>query len=246
MESVSRWIESLSTQQRRWRLRKRHLKSDFALFQTSSPIYLICKMFLWIWILREGIKVKKNYKKKGDVFCSRSPWNVKLIAFTSLSSYDGKECVKKRDRRVKLLFFFLLFSFPLLSLLLKLCNVTENGEVGYVKIMEKKINWMVIIQRLYSPPSRQGFFWPTNRHNPSFTGIPGQRQGWVIIFEAKNLPSCGGVNGGKQFIWFILVKLVWSWLKLVPGARNCLPYFGFRFISYCSISDKVCILFMLR
>lgn len=31
---------------------------------------------------------------------------MKLTAFTSLSSYDGKECAKKRDGRVKLLFFF--------------------------------------------------------------------------------------------------------------------------------------------
>lgn len=31
---------------------------------------------------------------------------MKLITFTSLSSYDGKECAKKRDGRVKLLFFF--------------------------------------------------------------------------------------------------------------------------------------------
>ena len=69
--------------QRRRRLRKRHLKSEFALPQTLSCLfqlvwYVICRrMFLELALLKFGHK-----RKKVVVLCSRPRQNVKLGTYT--------------------------------------------------------------------------------------------------------------------------------------------------------------------
>ena len=74
-------------QRRRRRLRKRHLKSEFALHQTLSRLFHLVQFvkrwhFFWSWILKDCIEVQLK-KSKVVVLCSRPPQNVKLGIFTS-------------------------------------------------------------------------------------------------------------------------------------------------------------------
>ena len=75
------------TQRRRRRLRKRHLKSEFALPQTLSRLFHLVKfvrcsqIFLeCCWILNDRIKVKEK-KRKVVFFCSRPRPKVNLGSF---------------------------------------------------------------------------------------------------------------------------------------------------------------------
>ena len=91
-------------QQRRRQVRKRHLKSEFALPQTLSRlIHLIwfnssnVGKLLWSWILKDCFKVREK-EEKTVVFCSRPRQNVKTCV-------TAKKCAKRRDARAKLFFF---------------------------------------------------------------------------------------------------------------------------------------------
>ena len=83
------WMYEMVTrelkQQRRRRLRKRHLKSEFALLQTLSRLFHLiyfvkCWQMLWSLILKDCIKVQEK-KKNFAVLCSRPKQNVKLRNF---------------------------------------------------------------------------------------------------------------------------------------------------------------------
>ena len=68
-------------QERRRRLRKRHLKSEFALLQTLSRYSISFSSsnvgeFFRSWILKEYIEVQEKKKKS---LCSRPPENVRLL-----------------------------------------------------------------------------------------------------------------------------------------------------------------------
>ena len=92
-------ISSQLKQQRRRRVRKRHLKSEFALPQTLSRLFhLVSFVKYWSWVLKDYIKVQV---KKGQF---PSSTNRKIRHFTSYSRSDGKEMYKKRDTPAKLLF----------------------------------------------------------------------------------------------------------------------------------------------
>ena len=96
------------------RQRKRHQKSEFALFQTSLPLFQLF-YFVKCWRFFQELKSKGLYlssqKKKNHpvVLCLRPPQNVKLGSFTCSScTVTAKKCTKKRDARAKLLFASLL------------------------------------------------------------------------------------------------------------------------------------------
>ena len=68
-------------QQPRQSLRKRHLKSVVAMFQTYSRLfYLIQFVKSWSWVLKDCIEVQKKTKQV-VALCSRSPQNRKLGFF---------------------------------------------------------------------------------------------------------------------------------------------------------------------
>ena len=76
--------------QRRRRLRKRQLKSVFAMLQTLSRLLYLVQFqlsnvgeFDWSWILRDCIKVHEKKKKRVVFLRLRPPQNVKLRSFTS-------------------------------------------------------------------------------------------------------------------------------------------------------------------
>ena len=55
-------------QQRRWRLQRRHLKSEVALLQTLSRLFSLIQFekwqfFWWSWILKDCIEVQEKKKK---------------------------------------------------------------------------------------------------------------------------------------------------------------------------------------
>ena len=86
-------------QQRGRRLRKRHFKSEVALRQTFSRLFLLVQFvkywhFFLDWILNVCIKVREK-KKKVVVLRSGSPHSVKLGSFALYSCSDGKEKYKK-------------------------------------------------------------------------------------------------------------------------------------------------------
>lgn len=62
--------------------------------------------------------------------------------------------------------------------------------------------------------------------------------------DLRFIPGCGGRNGGKPSIGLVLVELIWSCLAFVPATSNFLPYSRLSFISDCSISDQVRVLFV--
>ena len=82
-------------QQRRRRLRKRHLKSEFALLQTLSRLFQLVQ-FVKCWPIFSELNSKRLYQSSGkekevDVLCSRPRQNVKFGTFTLWSCSDGKE-----------------------------------------------------------------------------------------------------------------------------------------------------------
>ena len=83
-------------QRRRQRWKKRHPKSEFALFQTSlllsQPFNLSNDGYVFFksWILKGCVWVHE--RKKKSVSCV----HVKLGSFTSYSCNDGKEMYKKK------------------------------------------------------------------------------------------------------------------------------------------------------
>ena len=101
-------------QQRRRQLRKGHLESEFALFQSLSRLFHLVlisfsssnvgKLF-WNWALEDWIKVQEK-KKKVFVLCPRPPKNVKIEKFhvtvVQWQLATAKKCTKKRDARAKL------------------------------------------------------------------------------------------------------------------------------------------------
>ena len=97
----SRWVPLLK--QQRQRLRKLHLKSEFASNLNRRLFHLIQFVKFWSCVLKHCIKVQEK-KNKAVALCSRPPQNVKLLIFTSKSCRDGKKCTKKRDGLAKLLF----------------------------------------------------------------------------------------------------------------------------------------------
>jgi len=73
---------------RRRRLRKRHLKSEFALLQTLSRLFQLVQLVkCWQIFLYQS----SGKEKEVVVFCSRPRQNVKFGIFTLWSCSDGKE-----------------------------------------------------------------------------------------------------------------------------------------------------------
>ena len=140
MSSINREF----TQRRRRQLRKRYLKSEFALPQTLSRLFQLVQFVkCWQMFLEQNsedcFKVQEK-KKKVVVLCSRPRQNVKSGTFSlccRATTAKKYVCTKKRDARAKLLFCqlnsinFLLFSLPSPSSLLKLpIFVFENLRFG--------------------------------------------------------------------------------------------------------------------
>ena len=79
--------KSVLKQQRRRRVRKRNLKSKFALLQTLSRLFHLvqvvskCWQIFRSWILKDCIKVQET-KKKVVVLSSHLPTNMKVGTFT--------------------------------------------------------------------------------------------------------------------------------------------------------------------
>ena len=86
-------------QQRRRRLRRRHLKSEFTLPQSLSRLFHLvqcvecCNFFLELNPSR--LSRSAGNENKVVVLCSSPPQNMKLGIFTSKSCSDGKEMYKK-------------------------------------------------------------------------------------------------------------------------------------------------------
>ena len=88
-------------QQRRRRLRKRHIKSGLALLQTLSHLFQLVQLAKCWQILLEQ-NSKRLYQSSGkekeikvNILYSRPRKNVKLRTFTLWSCSDGKEMYKK-------------------------------------------------------------------------------------------------------------------------------------------------------
>ena len=88
----SRWVPLLK--QQRQRLRKLHLKREFASNLNRRLFHLIQFVKFWSCVLKHCIKVQEK-KNKAVALCSRPPQNVKLLIFTSKSCRDGKKMYKK-------------------------------------------------------------------------------------------------------------------------------------------------------
>ena len=94
--------------QRRQRLRKRHLKSEFVLPQSYHAYSISVNSSnddeFFLELNSKGLYQSSEKKKEVVVLCSRPIQNVKLGSITSYSCNDGKERYKKRDASAKLLF----------------------------------------------------------------------------------------------------------------------------------------------
>ena len=98
-------------QQRRCQLGKRHLKSEFTLFQTLSRLFLLVQ-FVKCWkIFLELILIVctlclycSSQKKKIVVLCSCPPQNVKLGISRRRRATTVEKCTKQCNARAKLLF----------------------------------------------------------------------------------------------------------------------------------------------
>ena len=88
-------------QQRRRRLRKRHLKSEFAPLQTLPRLFhLVYFVKCWQMFLElnsKGLYQSSGKEEKVVVLCSRPRRNVNSGTFTLLSGNDGKEMYKKKS-----------------------------------------------------------------------------------------------------------------------------------------------------
>ena len=95
-------LGSLSKDDVRRRLRKRHLKSEVALLQTLSRLLHLAQFvqmleYFFLELNSEDCIEVQEKKKKVVVLCSRPPQNVKVGIFTSWSCSDGKEMYKTRS-----------------------------------------------------------------------------------------------------------------------------------------------------
>ena len=118
-------------QQRRRRLRKRHLKSEFALLQTLSRLFKLVQ-FVKCWPIFSELNSKRLYQSSGKekevvVLCLRPRQNVKFGTFSRCGrAATEKKCRKKRGASAELLLCqskpiaFLPFSLPSPLSLLKL------------------------------------------------------------------------------------------------------------------------------
>jgi len=80
--------------------RKRHLTSEFVLFETSSiQFHLICQMLAKFSGVESDRTVSKVRKRK--FLCSVLSLRLKLGSFTSQSYNDGQEMCKKARRTCK-------------------------------------------------------------------------------------------------------------------------------------------------
>ena len=136
-------------QQRRRRLRQRHLKSEFAPLQTLSRLsHLVYFVKCWQMFLElnsKGVYQSSGKEKKVVVLGSRPRPNVNSGIFTLQSGNDGKEMYKKAWCKCKVVVLlikpivFLLFSLPSASSLLKLPNLWwREGllEVKFVRLIQ--------------------------------------------------------------------------------------------------------------
>ena len=103
----------------RWRQIKRRLKSEFAVFPSSTRFFHLASLsnvreLSWSWIPKSLIQVKKE-KENFVVSCLRPLWNVELGLFTSKSCKDGNRCSKRCDARTKktYCFFDVVFAFAI-------------------------------------------------------------------------------------------------------------------------------------
>ena len=107
-KALSRNIRELK-QQRRRRLQKRHLKSEFALLQTLSRLFHLvyfvkCWQMFWSWILKDCIKGQgKKRKLLSCVPVLDKTWIQALWRCSRTTT--AKNVQKKRDARAKLLLF---------------------------------------------------------------------------------------------------------------------------------------------
>ena len=97
-ELYSRWVPLLKRQRRR--LRKLHLKSEFASNLNRRLFHLIQFVKFWSCVLKHSIKVQEK-RKKVVVLCSRETVNFQV----EVVQRRQKKSTKKRDGRAKLLFF---------------------------------------------------------------------------------------------------------------------------------------------
>ena len=101
---IFKFISELQQQRRRW-LRKRHLKSEFALLQTLSRLFhLVYFVKCWQMFLElnsKGLYQSSGKEKKVVVLCSRPRQNVNSGTFTLQSGNDGKEMYKKSVMHVQ-------------------------------------------------------------------------------------------------------------------------------------------------
>ena len=92
-------------QQRRRRLPKRHLKSEFAPLQTLSRLFhLVYFVKCWQMFLElnsKGLYQSSGKEKKVVVLCSRPRQNMNSGTFTLYSGNDGKEMYKKSVMQVQ-------------------------------------------------------------------------------------------------------------------------------------------------
>ena len=82
-------------QQRRRRLRKRHLKNEYALLQTLLRFLDLVQFVNCCHFFLELNIELKGKKRKIAFLCSRPRQHVKLGIFTSQSCSDGKRMLKK-------------------------------------------------------------------------------------------------------------------------------------------------------
>ena len=132
-------------QQRRRRLQKRHLKSEFAPLQTLLRLFhLVYFVKCWSWILKECIKVQEKKRKLLSwVPVLDKTW---IQAFSRCNrATTAKKCTKKAWCRCKVVVLlikptaFLPFSLPSASSLLKLPNLWwREGllEVKFVRLIQ--------------------------------------------------------------------------------------------------------------
>ena len=92
-------------QQQRRQLRKRLLKSAFALLQTLSRLFHLVQ-FVKCWQLfleLNSVRLSK-FRKRKSKSCSRPPKNVKLGILRRSRAVKAKKCTVKRGARAKLCF----------------------------------------------------------------------------------------------------------------------------------------------
>ena len=93
-------------QQRQWRLRKRHLKSEVVLLQTLSRLFHLVQ-FVKCWKFFLELNSKRLYQSSescGLVFTSSTKREIMHFHVLDVRAVTAKKCRKKRDARAGLLF----------------------------------------------------------------------------------------------------------------------------------------------